>query len=181
IPVNLNMNGREDELLISSRYCSRSLIVRIRFGKFCCFQFAMLAYPKKGALILYVSSTFISVSDTTVDLYDFPSTIRISPIKYSTGPSPNRWFLFAIVSRFIFPSSSPFHITFFIAPTMVKSFLNVCDFDSQPQASKRMSVINVSIFILMGFQLKIRVFDNEAQRVATRRTCVQYACVLSAR
>src|SRR5690554_7843092 len=52
--------------------------------------------------------------------------IRISPAKYSTGPSPYKFVLLAIVSRFIFPLSCPFHITFFISPTIFTSFVVCC-------------------------------------------------------
>ena len=39
----------------------------------------------------------------TVDLYDLPSMIKISPAKYSTGPSPYKFILLPMVSRFMFP------------------------------------------------------------------------------
>src|SRR5690554_6221433 len=52
--------------------------------------------------------------------------IKISPAKYSTGPSPYKFVLLAIVSRCMFPLSCPFHITFFISPTIFTSLVVCC-------------------------------------------------------
>ena len=42
----------------------------------------------------------------------------ISPPKYSSGPSPTTFDLFAMESKWILPSSLPFHITFLISPVI---------------------------------------------------------------
>src|SRR5690606_36211800 len=116
MPFSLNIKGLEEDLVMLSKYFSRWAIVSIPAGNVCSVQSGMWAYPKNGALLLKVSSTFIVLSLTTLELNDLPSMIMISPARYSTGPMPYRSSLFEMVSRSIMPESSPFHITFFISP-----------------------------------------------------------------